>query len=279
MKRSRYISLMAVLIMAYNHSSGQCADSTNIYAFVYNGHSYEVVKENRTWTDASACAVDRNGYLAEINDLEEQNAIFNELANNAGIVTNNTQNQFGTASVWLGGSDAGTEGNWIWDGNNDGIGPQFWSGAASGNPVGGLYTNWGTSPAEPDNSGGQDHLTIIIKTTAVNFGLWNDLVATNSIYYLIEKDSIISGSDVELKSNMNIYPNPFNDFLTIENNNSVAIVNMEIFDLLGQRVKAFNTNEMINKEVDISTLNYGIYILNVHFENGRSVSQNVMKIK
>ena len=277
MKRSKYILLSAVLIIACNNSFGQCADSTNIYAFEHNGHSYEVVKENSTWTDASVCAVDRNGYLAEINDEAEQDAIFIELTNNAGIVTANTQNQFGTASVWLGGSDSVTEGNWIWDGDNDGAGPQFWMGASGGSPVGGLYTNWGTSPAEPDNSGGQDHLTIIIKTTAVNFGLWNDLISTNSIYYLIEHDNILSNLDIELKSNLRIYPNPFTNSVSIENSNTKAMNRVEIIDLLGQKIKTIERYEMTSNEINVSSINPGMYILNVHFENGRMISQKIVK--
>ena len=112
--------LFASLILDFNFGFGQCADQTNIHSFTYDGHSYEVVKEKETWTDASSCAVMRNGFLAEINDAAEDAAIFNELKTNAGIDVSNTQNQFGTASIWLGGHDSGTEGNWIWDGANDG---------------------------------------------------------------------------------------------------------------------------------------------------------------
>jgi len=277
MKQSKNILLFVVLIMSYNYSFSQCANSLNIYSFVHNGHSYEVVKENKSWTAASDCAVSRNGYLAEINDVDEQNAIFNELNNNAGINTSNTQNQFGTASIWLGGSDAGIEGNWIWDGDNDGIGSQFWSGGSGGTAVDGLYTNWGTSPAEPDNSGGQDHLTIIIKTTAVNFGLWNDLISTNSIYYLIEYSNVLSIQDLELKSNISIYPNPFNNFITIDNNNSIAINKINIINLLSQKIKTINLDEIINNEINVSSLDKGMYILNMHFENGKMVSQKIVK--
>ncbi len=84
--------LFTALIMYCSQGFGQCADSLNIYSFEYNGHSYEVVKENKTWTDASACAVERGGYLSEINDSAEQDSIFHQLTNNAGIIESNTQN-------------------------------------------------------------------------------------------------------------------------------------------------------------------------------------------
>ena len=36
---------------------GQCADNSNIYSFVYGGKTYEVIRENKTWSDAAACAL------------------------------------------------------------------------------------------------------------------------------------------------------------------------------------------------------------------------------
>ncbi|MFT5725232.1 MAG: hypothetical protein ACI9JN_002356 [Bacteroidia bacterium] len=277
MRQSKNILLFVVLFICTSNGYSQCADTSNIYSFVYNGHSYEVVKENKTWTAAAACAVNRGGYLAEIADEAEQNAIFDELTNNAGIAIASTQNQFRTASVWLGGSDAVTEGDWFWDGDNDSIGTQFWTGGLRGTPVGGLYTNWGTSPAEPDNSGGQDHLTIIIKPTAVNFGLWNDLVSTNSIYYLIEYDKNLSTRKLDLKSNVKISPNPFKNFITVDNSSAVAITTITIYNLLNQKINTIDANEIVNNQIDVSSLAKGMYILNVHFENGGLISQKVVK--
>lgn len=271
------ILITATLIASSLSVFGQCADEANIYAFTYNGHAYEVVRENQTWTAASSCAVSRSGYLAEINDEAEQDAIFAELTDNAGIVTDNTQNQFGTASVWIGGSDAGTEGDWIWDGNNDGMGEQFWSGGPNGSSVGGLYTNWGTSPAEPDNSGGQDHLTMIIKPSAVNFGLWNDLVATNTIYYLIEYNETVATEEAALNENITVYPNPFTSFVTIENNSEIAVERISVTNLLGQTIKTVYPNEMTNNEVNLADLQGGMYLFVLHFENGEFVSRKVMK--
>jgi len=276
MKLSILLSISTLLVLS-GFAKAQCIDPANIYSFSFNGHSYEVVKENSTWTDAATCAVQRSGYLAEITSEAEQLAIFDELANNAGIVTANTQNQFGTASVWLGGSDAVTEGTWIWDGNNDGTGPEFWMGGPNGGAVGGAYTTWGTSPAEPDNSGGQDHLTMIIKPTAVNFGLWNDLVSTNSIYYLIEYDAIVPTQELELKSNLRVFPNPFKHFVSIDNNNQANIDRVSITNLIGQEVLVQGIDGAVSNQLDLSNLKSGIFMLHVHFENGAVVSQKIVK--
>jgi len=91
-----------VLAMSSYLSYGQCATTSNIYAFNYNSKTYEVVKENKSWVDAASCAVERGGILTEINDLAEQNAIFDALDNNANITTNNTlaADGGGGAYVW-----------------------------------------------------------------------------------------------------------------------------------------------------------------------------------
>ena len=51
----------------------QCADTSNIYEFTFNDKTYEVVKELQSWDYAAACAVERGGYLVEINDQTEKN--------------------------------------------------------------------------------------------------------------------------------------------------------------------------------------------------------------
>ncbi len=271
--------LAAVLIccLSPTQSSAQCLDSSNVYSFQYNGHAYEVVKENKGWIAASACAVARNGYLAEIGDSAEQHAIFEELKNHAGIDISKTQNQFGTASVWIGGTDAGTEGQWIWDGDNDGVGPQFWSGGPNGSPVGGSYTNWGISPPEPDNSGGQDHLTIIIKPSAINFGLWNDLVATNQLYYLIEYDSGLGYHSKLIQDQIKIYPNPFEDYLIIRKSEGFEIEHIEIYHSNGQKVFNLVPMNSAEVEIDVDHLESGLYLIKIYGENAMEVSRMLIK--
>lgn len=160
----------------------------SIVGFTSNGKNYEIVKENKTWSEAAAFAVNRGGYLAEIDDLAEQNAIFDQIENSSIIDGNTVSPDGGGASyIWIGGNDLATEGNWIWDGNSDQTGVQFWMGTQSGTPVGGLYTNWGN---EPDDFGsGQDVLGIAITDWPQGVaGQWNDLSTNNSLYFLIEFD-------------------------------------------------------------------------------------------
>ncbi len=210
---------VVVLIMNYNNARAQCASSSNIYSFVYSGKTYEIVKENKTWIEASACAVSRGGILAEINDVAEQNAIFTELNSNAGITASNTvaPDGGGGAYVWIGGNDLSVEGNWVWDGNNDNNSTQFWMGTSTGNSVGGLYNNWGN---EPDDWNGQDALALSLNGWPLGVeSEWNDVDHTNTLYYVIEHPTILCNSTSTINETAcDIYTSPSGNYIWTSSN-------------------------------------------------------------
>ncbi len=258
-------------------SSAQCYDSANVYSFIYNGHTYKVIKENKNWTEAAECAVLEDGYLVEINDEEEQTAILSELSTNAEIIEDETANQFGTSAVWIGGSDSQDEGTWIWDGDNDDEGVQFWEGNSNGNPVGGLYSNWGISPAEPDNSGGNQHkLTLTIDSSHPNFGLWNDLAnnANNTLYYVIEYNTVLSIEENRLKSKIQVYPNPFDDYLEISS--QLDLSEIIITNTLGQIIHSSQPLSNAIK-LDLPDLNNGMYFLTIWLNDGTRLKYKLNK--
>ncbi len=173
------------------------------FSFIYSGHAYQFVQENRTWLSATSAAKARSvggspGYLAQIDDAAENQNIFNRLL--IGIPSaqfNNTRAPDGGngAYVWIGAADRVTEGAWIWDGDGDGAGPQFWQGNNTGAAVGGLYNNWGRTGSvqnEPDNFNNlQDAAGISLDGWPLGVaGQWNDVNETNSLYYLIEFNAI-----------------------------------------------------------------------------------------
>lgn len=256
------------------NAKGQCADPGNIYTFTYNGQTYEIIKENKTWVDAAACAVERGGMLAEINDAAENQAIYNELINNAGITNSNTvaPDGGGGAYVWIGGNDLGTEGSWIWDGDNDSNGSQFWQGTSSGNPVGGLYNNWGN---EPDDYNGQDALGLSLNGWPLGVaGQWNDVDDGNTLYFVVEYPST-SGLN-ELKSELKVYPNPFTSKITIENDGR-DIDEIRIYNASGEEVKVFAMNKSAIKEIDLSDLDRGMYLLAAKTTEGEIRHMKLMK--
>lgn len=255
----------------------QCANEANIFSFEFNDVPYQVVKENKTWAEAAACAVERGGFLAEIVSQAQQDAIFTQIDQNAGINPANTvaPDGGGGSYVWLGGNDIATEGEWIWDGDNDGKAIQFWQGDTAGNPVGGLYNNWGI---EPDNFNNQDALAISLNGWPLgDAGQWNDVDDSNSLYYLIEFSPLSVGENQDQNS-VRVYPTKVNKILTIEVKNqlinSVAIINM-----VGQTVKTFTSfsQSQSQHQIALAEIKRGVYFVEVSLQNGTRVVKKIIK--
>ena len=190
----------------FNGRNIPCAAPANINSFTFNGHTYQIVKEQKSWSAAASCAVSLGGYLAEINSQAEQDSIYNSIQNLAGIssIYTSVPDGGGVAYVWLGDTDLQTEGTWLWDGDNDNTGTNFWNGQGSagnggGTAAGGSYVNWGGassgSPNEPDNFNNQDAAAIGLSGWPSsnpgflgNAGEWNDIDTSNQLYYVVEQN-------------------------------------------------------------------------------------------
>ncbi len=258
MKMKNLGLIIIVFLLGSKTSQSQCVrDTLNIFKFTDNQIDYEVIKENKTWAAAQACAVARGGQLVRIDSLEEQDSIFANL-NRAGIVTANTiaPDGGGAAYVWLAGNDTLTEGDWVWD-NPIGLNAQFWLGARSGSAVGNLYNNWGN---EPDDFQGQDALGIAL--TAWPFGVageWNDVDENDTLYYIIEYPRSTGIRDeITKEQGFTIYPNPAQDILKLKCQCKFnEAVNYQVIDVKGAVVLSGS----YISEIKIGQLNKGMYWL------------------
>jgi len=264
----------------------QCANLANIYSFIYGGKNYEVVKEMKNWSVAAACAVERGGYLVEINDVNEQNAVYDAIINGAGVSPTYTSvpNGGGIAYVWIGATDLAVEGTWLWDGNDDGSGIHFWTGqgangAGNGAPVAGAYNNWGGTstglPKEPDNYGaGQDHAAIGLAgwpsgTTLLGIaGEWNDIIGSSLLYFVIEKETGVGINDGSLKNEIRVYPNPARDVLVVEGINPTAPLNFAIYDYAGKIM--YEPAALDKNEIRVEALPQGLYLLRITNDSNSS---------
>ena len=250
----------------------QCADSANIYEFSYSGKIYEVVKEKKTWDAAASCAVERGGYLVEINDQDEQDAVYDAIINGAGVSSTYVVvgNGGAIAYVWIGATDKSREGIWLWDGDGDDEGTVFWTGQGAngsdnGEAADGAFYNWGGKSKgkaqEPDNWSGQDHAAIGLAgwpsgSTALGVaGEWNDIVGFSSLYYVIEYDSLSSGINNYETPVFKIYPNPTTGILNVR---GYGIESIEIIDFTGRSLKYFGT-----LTIDLSDHPKGIYFVKI----------------
>jgi hypothetical protein len=185
----------------------QCVNEDSVYTFTYEGHTYEIVKSQKNWADAAACAVERGGYLVKIDSLAEQDTVYQSIVAGAAIQSDYTivNDGGGIAYVWIGATDQSVEGKWLWDGDGDSTGINFWNGqglagAGDGAPVEEMFNYWGGTNSgvtnEPDNFGeGQDGAAIgLAKWPAgIDFTLgitseWNDISSENELYFVVEYD-------------------------------------------------------------------------------------------
>lgn len=74
------------------------------------------------------------------------------------------------------------------------------------------------------------------------------------------------------KSEISLYPNPANDYVTIESNYSISSI--QIFDISGKLMETYRTDKKSNK-INISKYNKGIYIL-VSNMNGKAIANKLV---
>ncbi|WP_298881567.1 T9SS type A sorting domain-containing protein [uncultured Polaribacter sp.] len=156
------------------------------------------------------------------------------------------------------------------------------------NPVNGL----GTITANPASSDGfyDDGTTITLTAnpnTGYGFTDWDitnftsntsSNSTTNPITFVIDGyyqftanfSTVTSILDTK-KINFEISPNPTNGILNLKV--ASTIKNGTIFNLIGKKVKSFTS-----KNIDISTLSKGIYLLKIETENGKIGIEKVIKI-
>ncbi|MGC6470319.1 MAG: T9SS type A sorting domain-containing protein [Flavobacteriales bacterium] len=268
-------------------SQNLCTDTSNFFTFQFNNSDYTIVKDGKSWSDAMACANQLGGVLAQIDSQEEQDAIWYEIQN-ANIINSNTVAPDGGQGsyIWLGGTDAGVEGDWVWidlDGNTT----QFWQGTADGNPVSGLYNNWGNEP--DDYLGQQDGLALGLTSWPLGAaGEWNDVNVENLLYFIVESDidtsssggggnndttSIVENNN-QLIENVVLYPNPASNYFFIQ---SIDIVKVEIINTLGQIV--FKQKFLPQNKIDVSGFSEGLFIVKIFTKNDKILTQNLKIIR
>ncbi len=136
---------------SYNGSCGNCDGANSFQGFVYmgsyNGHQYYCSTSTATWQNAKLICESKGGYLASINDPQENNYLANVLT---------------LQSAWIGLSDYQNEGQFEWE---------------SGESLN--YTNWYTG--QPNNyNNNQDYVEML------NDGRWNDQYNNYSLEFIME---------------------------------------------------------------------------------------------
>ena len=100
----------------------------------------------------------------------------------------------------------------------------------------------------------------------------------NNFEVVLTVTNTLSVLDVEnALSTITLYPNPSSNQITIENNTSVALTNVVIFDISGRKVEEFFfREELSNPTISIRELSAGTYFMQLSSEN-LSTTKRIIK--
>ena len=170
-----------------------------------NGHFYELVSTNGSWTTSKASAAARTylgltGYLATITSASENAFIRQVLNADAWIGCADEYTQINAATgVTTYANQSAAEGKWYWV-----TGPEKGTmfSVGNGSPVtqSGQYANWNSG--EPNNSGSEHYGEIY--SSGSTPGAWNDLPNV-SLPYVVEYGGLATDPVLTLSTSTTIY--------------------------------------------------------------------------
>jgi hypothetical protein len=141
-----------------------CVGSPSCVCATYAGHAYQLCSAAEMRVDAANACAGAGMRLVRIDD---------DLEN---LWLRATCDSLGIAEVWIGAEDPSATSEWQWP---DAV--VFWSGAAGGAPVGGLYSRW--YPGRP--MGSAQRLCAGLWNIGSG-GTWDDRSCTSVLPYVCE---------------------------------------------------------------------------------------------
>ena len=92
-----------------------------------------------------------------------------------------------------------------------------------------------------------------------------------------ERDSVTSTNDPELEKALELYPNPVNDVLYINNKTNKEIHSIKFYNTLGELIRQINSpGTLFNKGINVENLSSGMYI--IEFNLGDQVIGKKIKV-
>ncbi|RXR21144.1 T9SS type A sorting domain-containing protein [Flavobacterium amnicola] len=101
--------------------------------------------------------------------------------------------------------------------------------------------------------------------TGITFDPNKDIISRNST-------AVMGISEFELSSQVNLFPNPSKDNITIEIPNSISVEKVSFINTLGQKVMIANTNQ-----INVSSLSSGIYQVVIETNEGLAHKKFIKK--
>lgn len=85
-------------------------------------------------------------------------------------------------------------------------------------------------------------------------------------------DAVMNVSDLN-NSDLTFYPNPVKDVLNL--NSKSPIQNVSVYNLAGQKV--ISNSNLTNNQINVSSLNSGVYVFRVTLQNGKTETLKIVK--
>lgn len=89
---------------------------------------------------------------------------------------------------------------------------------------------------------------------------------------IVNKHDFLGNVEVYNQGEIKIYPNPVKESLNIETNSQIEKI--ELFNIIGQKLKEFNSNA---KKLNFSNESKGVYILKIQMKNGKIETKKIIK--
>ncbi len=91
------------------------------------------------------------------------------------------------------------------------------------------------------------------------------------------EEIILSTNDNINEKAISIYPNPSKDVIHVSISNS-EIKRIEVFNILGEKIYAINLQNESNSEVDLTSLNSGVYLISILDTSNKTTLKKIIKI-
>ena len=93
------------------------------------------------------------------------------------------------------------------------------------------------------------------------------------LYEFTDTRDLLLSIDKNNLENFKVYPNPTSNKLNLNSNKTIKKVSL--FNIVGEKILSFNSNQ---KQINISNLSKGIYILRIQFEDHKSAVRKIIKL-
>jgi hypothetical protein len=115
-----------------------------------------------------------------------------------------------------------------------------------------------------------------IRNTANIYFDYNTPITTNTTVNTIVEATTGIAVNVAEQNSIVLYPDPAHDYLYIRSDIELTGICMKIFDATGRLYRILSLEER-NTGVDIKDLAAGVYVVNIIYPSGTSISRKIIK--